>query len=295
MRNLDVALLRTFIQVTESGSMTVAASRLHLTQGAVSQQIKRLEELLGCSLLKRDKQKTAPTADGKRLLAQASRLVALNDEIWAEMRTPDIAGQVRLGVPFDLVSALLSRTLHGFSQSHPKVDISIISGSSADLAGAMAKGKVDLAIIEEPAATATGDWLSTEKLVWVAKRGGSAYSKRPLPLCLVSDTCVFRPAIFDALKEKQIECRIVFDNASIEATAATVRADLAVTAWLASTVPADLEILKNVSGLPPLPDYSVMLHMPGGGSSAPVAALAEAIKRTYPADGVAATGSYLAR
>lgn len=43
-RNLDLDLIRTFVAVAESGSMTVAANLLHMTQGAVSQQVKRLED-----------------------------------------------------------------------------------------------------------------------------------------------------------------------------------------------------------------------------------------------------------
>ena len=54
-RNLDVSLVRTFVAVAERASMTAAANALHLTQGAVSQQVKRLEDALGRSLFERDR------------------------------------------------------------------------------------------------------------------------------------------------------------------------------------------------------------------------------------------------
>ena len=54
-RNLDITLVRTFVTAADSASMTVAANSLHLTQGAVSQQIRRLEEALGCTLFERDR------------------------------------------------------------------------------------------------------------------------------------------------------------------------------------------------------------------------------------------------
>ena len=50
IRNLDMALIRTFVTVADKASMTAAANALHLTQGAVSQQVKRLEEALGSSM-----------------------------------------------------------------------------------------------------------------------------------------------------------------------------------------------------------------------------------------------------
>jgi len=52
----------------------------------------------------------------------------------------------------------------------------------------------------------------------------------------------------------------VFENGGIEATTATVRHDLAVTAWLAFTVPADLDILPGDAGLPALPPFAINLH-----------------------------------
>uniref|UniRef100_UPI0013D8274A LysR family transcriptional regulator n=1 Tax=Klebsiella pneumoniae TaxID=573 RepID=UPI0013D8274A len=74
---------------------------LHLTQGAVSQQIRRLEDLLGQSLFERDRGGLRLTSSGERLIAKARRLLALNDEIWAEMTAEVFRGRVRLGVPHD--------------------------------------------------------------------------------------------------------------------------------------------------------------------------------------------------
>ena len=56
-RNLDVSLLRAFVAVVDAGGMTAATGVLNLTQAAVSQQIKRLEETLGEELITRDRQR----------------------------------------------------------------------------------------------------------------------------------------------------------------------------------------------------------------------------------------------
>ena len=91
-----------------------------------------------------------------------------------------------------------------------------------------------------------------ERLVWTSVKAGVAHLRRPLPLSVVADTCVFRPAVLAALREHGVAWRSVFENGSMEATLATVRAGLAVSAWLASTVPPDLDILPAGSGLPEL-------------------------------------------
>ena len=134
------------------------------------------------------------------------------------------------------------------------------------MAKALAKGKVDLSVVEEPVGLSTGECLSVERLVWAGARAGTAHLKRPLPVSMVADTCAFRPAVLTALREHDLTWRTVFENGGIEATAATVRADLAVTAWLASTVPPELDILSAGSGLPELPNFAITLLPPRHGA-----------------------------
>lgn len=267
IRNLDTALIRTFVTVADKASMTAAANALHLTQGAVSQQVKRLEEALGCSLFERDRRGLRLTRPGERLFGKAKRLLGLNDEIWTEMAGTDVAGQVRLGVPYDLVGTLLAPVMKAYAEAYPRVEISLLCAASPDLTAALAAGTIDLAVIEERVGPSAGECLVIDRLVWVGAKGGVARAKRPLPVSIVADTCAFRPVVLSALNEHGLEWRTVFENGNIDATTATVRSDLAVTTWLASTVPADLDILPSDSGLPPLPNFSINLHLPKYGAA----------------------------
>ncbi len=267
-RNLDITLVRTFVAAADSASMTVAANSLHLTQGAVSQQIRRLEETLGVPLFERERRGLRLTPAGERMLGKARRLLGMNDEIWLEMTTSALQGRVRLGVPHDLVGGTLAPVFKAYTEAWPQVEISLVCGSSPELADALADGTVDLAIVEAPVGAASGECLRVEPLVWVGARGGVARTRRPLPLSMVTDTCAFRPVVLAALRDQGIEWRTVLDNGNIEATTATVRTDLAITAWLASTVPADLEILGTDAALPALPDFAINLHMPAHGGDA---------------------------
>ena len=267
IRNLDTALIRTFVTVADKASMTAAANALHLTQGAVSQQVKRLEEALGCSLFERDRRGLRLTRPGERLFGKAKRLLGLNDEIWAEMAGTEVAGQVRLGVPYDLVGTLLAPVLKAYSEAYPRVEISLLCAASPDLTAALAAGTIDLAVIEERVGPTAAECLAIDRLVWVGAKGGVARAKRPLPVSIVADTCAFRPVVLAALNEHGLEWRTVFENGNIDATTATVRSDLAVTTWLASTVPVDLDILPFDAGLPPLPNFSINLHLPRFGAA----------------------------
>src|ERR1700681_1189598 len=102
-QNLDLNLVRTFVAVADRSSMTAAANALHLTQGAVSQQIKRLEETFDCILFQRDGRRLELTQLGERSLGKAKRLLGMNDEIWADITSRPLQGSLRLGIPYDLV------------------------------------------------------------------------------------------------------------------------------------------------------------------------------------------------
>lgn len=259
-RNLDPALLRAFVAVAEQHGITAASRGLNLTQGAVSQQIARLEALAGGALLVRDKRGAALTPAGERLLGKARRLLALNDELWDELQGGTITGPVRVGVPYDLVGTWLAPMLQTFSAAHPQAELSLFCESSPNLRRALIGKRLDLAVIEEPAHAMTGVCLAVERLVWVGAQGGRAFGKTPLPVSIVAKSCAFRPPVLEALKGQVRAWRMVVEDGSLEATLATVRMDLAVTACLAATVPDGIEVLPIEAGLPALPSFAITLH-----------------------------------
>jgi DNA-binding transcriptional LysR family regulator len=281
LRNIDIALLRTFVAVADHASMTIAGNALNVTQGAVSQQIRRLEDLLGDPLLERDRRGQRLTPAGERLLGKARQMLNLNDEIWREMTARGAEGRVRLGLPHDLVGAFMAPALKAFTDAYPKVELSLTCEASPNLLAALANGEIDIAVVEEPAGPSKGECLGMERLVWVGASGGRARFKRPLPVSMIADTCAFRPAVLAALTEAGMAWRTVFESGSVEATAAMVRTDLVVTTWLAATVPADLEILDQECGLPTLPSFAINLHLSKTNTDIPTNALAHLVRERF--------------
>jgi DNA-binding transcriptional LysR family regulator len=280
-RNIDTSLLRAFVAVAETAGMTAAANLLNVTQAAVSQQIKRLEETFGAELFERQRRGLRMTAAGERLFAKAKRMLALNDEIWAEMTTPIYEGEVRLGIPFDIVSGFLPPVLKAFAQAHPKILISLDCRPSLFLLESLDAGDINLAVTTELGCRPHGESLVMDRLVWAGAKGGSAYRQRPLPLSLGSENCAFRPPILKALTEAAIDWRPVSEISNIDAMNATVQTDLAVGALLASTVPANLEILGPGSGLPALPSFSINLYLPKAGATPVAAELARYVREGF--------------
>lgn len=277
-RSLDIDLVRTFVAVADRASMTAAANACALTQSAVSQQIKRLEDALACALFVRDRRGLRLTRGGEQLLPKARRLLHLNDDIWSDMAAAMVGGKVRVGAPYDLVGSVLSAALKAYADAYPQVEISLTCDSSPNLLEVLANGEVDLAVIEEPAANAGDACLTVERLLWVGAKGGGAHLRNPLPVSMVADTCAFRPAVLQALNEQGRAWRTVFESGNIEATTATVRADLAITAWLACTIPPDLSLLTTADGLPELPSFAISLYRPAHGMTAAATAMERYIR-----------------
>lgn len=259
IRNFDTQLLRTFATVAELGNMTQASRVLNLTQGAVSQHIKRLESQLGSALFRRERPGLSLTEAGDRLFGKARRLLAINDELWNDMTARHFTGRVCLGVPVDLIAGRLPSILRLFAEAHPDVEIDLKCHTSPDLRAKFDAGLLDVTLIEEPAERATGNILYHDRLVWAGAKGGSAWYRNPLPLSLISQSCIFRPRVIKALDRAGRGWKYVYESESLEATVAMIRMDLAVGTFLASAIPDHLEPIDASAGLPELPAFSVSL------------------------------------
>lgn len=273
-RDIDISLLRSFLSVVDSGSMTAASSQMHVTQGGLSLQIKRLEAALGITLLERDFRGTRLTASGQRLLPMARKLLAMNDDIHVWLSRGASPTRIRIGLPHDMLGAYFSPMLKRFADDYPEVEIDVVSGSSVELMRLYGTAALDLVISQCPIDLAQGERLAQEGLVWI-HGGNNLAERRPLPVCFVTDQCTFRSTAFRLLSARGIAWRETLGNSSAEATLAAVRSGLAVTPWLRSLVPKDLHVLP-AGELPDLPDFAIELTvLPGANPEA--LALAEII------------------
>jgi DNA-binding transcriptional LysR family regulator len=278
--NLDIALLRAFLTVVESGGVTRAATVLALSQAAVSQQIKRLEEVLECRLFERRGRRMVLAPAGERLQGAAQRLVALNDEVYAGMRTPPFEGEVRFGVPYDLIASFAPAILRRFAKAQPRLRVSLVCEDSSVVRAALASGAVDLALTTETDCGRGGETLRTDRLVWVGVPGGDAHTREPLPVSLGAATCLFRPVAIEALARARRDWRAVCEVSRMEPVYAAIEAGLAVAPLLRSSVPERFEILGRAARLPALPEFRINLYAPARASPA-VRDLADHVRQSF--------------
>ena len=253
---LDLNLLKTFVAVVESGSLSNAAPRVGRSQSAVSMQMQRLEEMVGNQLLLRGPRTVTPNAIGEDFLIYARRLLKLSDEAWASVTRPKETGSVRLGVPDDYAAFLLPPVLSRFAAEHPLVTVELICEQSTALVKTLAEGRLDLAIVtrlpEQPL-----DVIRLERFVWVASPNHVAWQNDPLPVALFEPGCAARMNVLQALGDADRSYRCTYSSASLLGLIAVVQAGLAVAGLAMRSVPPSLRILGANEGLPMLPDLEI--------------------------------------
>jgi DNA-binding transcriptional LysR family regulator len=279
-RDIDVSLLRAFVAVVEAGSVTGAARMLNLTQAAVSQQLKRLEELFATELFERQHKRLGLLPSGERLMAHAQRLIALNDEVWSTMRAPAYEGEVRLGVPHDIVGPYLPPILRRFDKAWPRVRVALACKTTPELLELMRRGGVDLTLTTETRCRANGETLLEDDLVWTGAVNGTAHLRDPLPLSIGDRNCEFRPCTLKALREAGRDWRPVCEISSMEALFASIEADVAVGAFLRGTLPRYLTVVEDAR-LPRMPKFLINMYLPPGRQSEIAVELARHIRQEF--------------
>lgn len=143
---MELRHLRYFVAVAEALNFSRAAARLHVTQPALSRQIRDLETELGCRLLHRGANaRTELTSEGRRLLTGAKEVLAAATQLAAEVRGP--AARLRLGHYGPLWLDHFSTALHRFAKRHPHVLLQPVELTPGTLPGALRRGEVEVALL----------------------------------------------------------------------------------------------------------------------------------------------------
>ncbi len=266
-RNIDVAIVRAFVTVAETGSVTRAAQLLNLTQGAVSQQIGRLEMVSDSALFIRQGRNLVLAPEGEAVLAVARHYLGANDELAAALQLPVFRGEVRFGAPYDIIGSYAPAILRRFAKLFPSVRVTLVCKDSLPLLADLKTGDIDLVLTTEIGCGKDGEILRQDRLVWVGAKGGEAHLKDPLPLSLGAETCIFRPVAVAALRKQHRDWQMVCEVSNMEPVRATLEADLAIAPLLRHSVPDSLEIIGPDRRLPPLPKFQINLY--GADSQSP--------------------------
>ncbi len=240
MENYRIIVFRA---VAEQASFRKASEILHLSQPAVSQHIRALEEELGIRLFDRSGNRVNLTDAGKLILDYAhkgAQLAQKTRESIAEI-SGDLRGELRIGASTTVAQYILSTMLGAFQTRHPNIKLSAVSGNTEDIVARLAVASIDVGMIEGPPLTreihlesfledsmiliapATAEWVGTQIISTADLRG--------LPLLLREHGSGSRRVVEDALQTSGLqlhELNVVMELDSTEAIVSAVEADLGV-------------------------------------------------------------------
>jgi DNA-binding transcriptional LysR family regulator len=226
MTNLSIGLLRSFVAVVEMGSLQKATERIFLTQSALSQQIRRLEEIAQRPLFHREtNRRLTITPAGEQLLAYAREMLALNDRAISAVREERVA-PLRVGVVQAFAESKLPDILQRFQARYSNVHLEIRVAGTKDLFKAFDDKNLDVVLgvsSESDQAGTVGQtptfWLGDPDLA----------QRETVPLAVLGDGCPFRKIAFQALKRAGISYCIAAEVQDLASLHVAVQAKLAIT------------------------------------------------------------------
>lgn len=146
---MNIRDLQYIVAVAEERHFGRAAKKGHVSQPALSGQIRKLEDHLGVALFERTNRTVRVTPIGEQIVAQARQLVALSDDIVATAQTAKdpFSGQFRLGMISTIGPYLSPLILSTIRQELPDLSLTLIEGLTSDLEDRVADGELDGAIL----------------------------------------------------------------------------------------------------------------------------------------------------
>jgi DNA-binding transcriptional LysR family regulator len=261
LTNLDMDVLRTLVTAIELGGFARAAATLGRSQSAVSLQMRKLEEQLGVTLLRKQGRGLALTEAGDVVLGYARRILALNDETVTAVRGLDLEGAVRLGLPQDFAEVWLPAALGRFARAHPQVRIEARVDRNYVLMEELTAGRLDLALIWGGEQQPGAEVVARLPIRWIGRADLAFDPAQPLPLVVFEPPCRFRSDGIAALDAIGRAWRLSFSSPSLAGLWAAAEAGLGVTMRTRIGLPASLTVLDH--RLPPLPEIALTLHQSG--------------------------------
>lgn len=189
---MELIALRTFEAVVEEGGILAASRKLNTVQSNVTSRIRRLEEELGAELFFRKGRGLELAPSGRVLLEYARRMLSLERETSSAVRQAgEAAGELRIGAMETFAAVHLPNALKQVRAAHPRVDLRVVTDTTARLTERVLAHKLDCAFVAGPVVHPELDFdeLVVEELVQVHARGADPVMQ---PLILFREGCAYR-------------------------------------------------------------------------------------------------------
>jgi DNA-binding transcriptional LysR family regulator len=289
----DPEVLRTFLAVAQTLSFTKAATSLGLGQPTVSQQIRKLEQVVGRPLFIRDTRRVALTADGEAMAGFARTILAAHEQAAGYFTGSGLSGRLRFGVTDDLALTQVPRILRDFRQLYPRIDLELTVAQSASLQRRVESGHLDIAMVKYPAGLRYphSQRLRRDRMLWATVGDTRVDRDRPVPLVVYQAPSLSRSQAVTELERVGRSYRITCTVRGVNGVLAAVRAGLGIAICARSLFPGDFVEIPATEELPRLGEIDLALlrnpRAPAEPADALTAAIVSASERIHSPDGAA--------
>jgi len=253
---MDIESLKAFVTIVESGSFTKASKHLFISQSAMSQKIKRLEDEFKKPLLIRsDGIKTTQYGDivynyGKEIIAKYTQMTSYLQDIRPTR-------EIRFGLPDDFASLFMEDIVREYQKLNPDVFLLIECDLTLNLLDKFKNNGFDLVLLKLDSQE-SGTEVLKEELVWVGSKEFILDRTKPIPLIAAPKPCLYRSKATTALSLRHIKWEINFTSSSFTNLITAVSSGMGITVIPVGMVPKNCAIIRD-DFLPKLSDMHVSI------------------------------------
>lgn len=257
--DLDIDMLRCFMEVAKTGSFTKAGNNIGLTQSGVSVKIRRLEERLSTQIFNRTSKSLSLTIEGDILLDYAGRILSVHNEAVSRLTKPKASGKLRIGLIDYFLPELLPNLLSKFRKQYPNIHLEVRTDVGINLIPQFEKGELDLVVTGKDSYQGSCRVLTQEPLIWVIGKDTEVSLQDVLHLVLLPSPCSFRKIATEGLEKANRKWEVLFTGTSIANIQAAVQAGMGLSILPKGALKQGLRKAPSHLELPELPMYSIAL------------------------------------
>jgi len=262
-RNVTLEQIRTFILVSTMDNFSEAAEELHRTQSAVTQTIKKLEDLLGFKLLERRRGKFIKlTEKGEIFLNESKKIIAQVDESFNSINNLINVKTIKIAVPNDINIPKLYEILSQTPQIEPNLRFEIQSALCSEIKESINSKNIDIAILKSiknkqlKIKSHATHLLKEDSLQWISSQKFKFNELSEVPLILFPEKCEFRESAIHTLQSNQKKYHLAYTSSSYDKIFETILSGIGVGILPLSSIKNDTLLLDD---FPNLPDIQLIL------------------------------------
>lgn len=233
LMKFDLESLRALVSVADTGSMTITAEILGVSQSAVSWKLKRLQERAGATLYRRDGRSVVLTDAGQELASIGREMLALHDQAVGQFESIGLRGRVHIGATERLAGPLISDVAPWVRRNAPDIDMRVRVDQPLRVLSLLDAEEIDLAVLSMPEASLLESdvvlWRDT--LQWTCGRGSEFSESGPLPIVTFGHHCSFAELGLRLLREAGIAHDVVLEVISAQGMRDALSSGVGIALW----------------------------------------------------------------